>query len=192
MNWRWIITVALLAALLVGYSAFLRREPSSAANNSLEQPGYYLENAVVTQSNEDGSPGITLLAKRIEQRQREDEINLIDVELDYLQTPEQRWSLKADRAVVPRDSRIVQFSGAVELRPRNSAENAYLRTQALTLDTANNLAYSNDSPVDVRLGPYLLTAQRIDVDLKREKIRMRGVSGQTAAPEPAPQDRRRE
>src|SRR5262245_8221946 len=110
MNWRWIITVALLAALLVGYSAFLRREPSGGAdNNSLEQPGYYLENAVVTQSNADGSPGITLVAKRIEQRQREDEINLIDVELDYLQTPEQRWNLKAQRAVVPRDSRILQF-----------------------------------------------------------------------------------
>lgn len=180
MNWRWIITVALLAALLAGYSAFLRRGPSDAANNNtLEQPGYYLENAIVTQSNEDGSPGIALVARRIEQRQREDEINLIDVEVDYLQTPEQRWTLKAQRAVVPRDSRIVQFRGDVELRPRDSATKTSLRTQALTLDTEKNLAYSNDSPVDVRLGPYLLTAQRIDVDLKREKVRMRGVSGRT-------------
>src|SRR5687767_4108011 len=103
MNWRWIITVALLAAALAGYSAFLRRDPAGVVNNNtLEQPGYYLEDAVVTQSNEDGSPGITLTAKRIEQPQREEQINLIDVELDYLQTAQQRWSLKAARAVVPR------------------------------------------------------------------------------------------
>jgi LPS export ABC transporter protein LptC len=191
MNWRWIITVALLAALLAGYSAFLRRSPSDTANNNtLEQPGYYLENAIVTQSNADGSPGITLVAKRIEQRQREDEINLIDVEVDYLQTPEQRWTLKARRAVVPRDSRIVQFRGDVDLRPRDSADKTFLRTQALTLDTEKNVAYSNESPVDVRLGPYQLIVQHIDVDLKRERVRMRGLSGRTEAQ--SPPERRRE
>jgi LPS export ABC transporter protein LptC len=195
MNWRWIITVALLAALLAGYSAFLRRDPAGAINNTLEQPGYYLEDAVVTQSNEDGSPGITFIAKRVEQPQREEQINLIDVEVDYLQTPEQRWSLKAKRAVVPRDSRIVQFSGDVELRLVSSAEKTYLKTQALTLDTAKNLAYSNGSPVDVQLGPYLVTAQRIDVDLRREKVRLRGVNGRSVpqqAPKQDKSDRRRE
>lgn len=188
MNWRWIITVALLAALLAGYSAFLRRDPADAVNNTLEQPGYYLEDAVVTQSNADGSPGITLRAKRIEQPQRTEQIELIDVELDYLQTPAQRWSLKAKHATVPRDSRIVQFSGDVELRPVSSAEKTYLKTQALTLDTEKNLAYSsNGSPVEVQLGPYMLTAQRIDVDLGREKVRMRGVDGRTDPQQPPPQ-----
>jgi LPS export ABC transporter protein LptC len=187
MNWRWIITVALLAALLAGYSAFLRRDPAGAVNNTLEQPGYYLEDAVVTQSNADGSPGITLKAKRIEQPQRTEQIELIDVELDYLQTPAQRWSLTAKRATVPRDSRIVQFSGDVELRPVSSAEKTYLKTQALTLDTEKNLAYSNGSPVDVQLGPYLLTAQRIDVDLSREKVRWRGLKGRSDPQQTPPQ-----
>jgi LPS export ABC transporter protein LptC len=190
MNWRWIITVALLAAALAGYSAFLRRDPAGVVNNNtLEQPGYYLEDAVVTQSNEDGSPGITLTAKRIEQPQREEQINLIDVELDYLQTAQQRWSLKAARAVVPRDSRLVEFSGDVELRPRQSKQRAYLRTQALTVDTEKNLAY-NDVPVTVGFGPYLLTGRRIEVDLKNENIRLRNVVGKSAVP--ARVDRRRE
>jgi LPS export ABC transporter protein LptC len=185
MNWRWIITVALLAALLAGYSAFLRRDGTgNLSNNTLEQPGYYLEDAVITQTNADGSPGISLNAKRIEQQQRTDEITLIDVNADYLQTPEQRWNLTAKRAVVPRDSRIVQFSGDVELKPKQSATPTYLRTQALTVDTEKNLAYSNDSPVDVQLGAYLLTAQRIDVDLRREKVRMRGLNGGSSPPQP--------
>lgn len=185
MNWRWIITVALLAALLAGYSAFLRRDGSSTLNNNtLEQPGYYLQDAVVTQTNPDGSPGISLNAKRIEQQQRTDEITLLDVNVDYLQTPEQRWNLTAQRAIVPRDSRLVQFSGDVELKPKQSTTQTYLHTQALTVDTEKNLAYSNNSPVDVQLGPYLLTAQRIDVDLRREKVRMRGVNGRSTPPQP--------
>jgi LPS export ABC transporter protein LptC len=186
MNWRWIITVAVLAALLAGYSTLLRRDPADLGNNTLEQPGYYLENAVVTQSNADGSPGISLMARRIEQPQRTEQIDLIDVQLDYLQTPAQRWRLTAKHATVPRDSRIVQFSGDVELRPVSSAEKTYLRTQALTVDTVKNLAYSNGTQVDVQLGPYFVTAERIDVDLHREKVRMQGVNGRSAPQQAAP------
>lgn len=185
MNWRWILTVVLLAALLAGYSAFLRRDAGSTPNNdTLEQPGYYLDEAIVTQTKEDGSAGITLVAKRIEQQQREDQITLIDVNVDYLQNPEQRWTLTAKQAVVPRDSRLVQFRGDVELRPRQLKQKqpTYLKTQALTVDTEKNLAYSNDAPVEVRLGPYLLTARRIDVDLKNENIRLRNVLGRSDAP----------
>jgi LPS export ABC transporter protein LptC len=192
MNWRWIITVALLAALLAGYGAFLRRDVSSStSSNTLEQPGYYLNDAVVTQSKEDGSPGITLVAKRIEQQQRQEQITLIDVNVDYRQAAQQSWVLTAKRAVVPPDSRIVQFTGDVELRPRQSTQKTYLRTQALTVDTEKNLAYSNDSPVDVRLGPYTLTAQRIEVDLRNEKVRLRAVDGRST-PEPPSTGRRRE
>jgi LPS export ABC transporter protein LptC len=192
MNWRWIVTVVLLAALLAGYSAFLRRDVANPLNNNtLEQPGYYLSDAIVTQSKEDGSPGITLVAKRIEQQQREEDITLIDVNVDYLQTPEQRWILTAKRAVVPRNSKIVQFTGDVELRPKQSTTKTYLHTQALTVDTEKNRAYSNDSPVEVRMGAYLLTAQRIDVDLRSEQVRLRAVNGRST-PEQPDTERRRE
>ena len=181
MNWRWIITVALLATLLAGYGAFLRRDASTSLNNdAVEQPGYYLNDAVVTQTKADGSLGLTLSAKRIEQQQQQDSITLIDVQLDYAQAPEQRWALQAPRATVPPDSRIVQFTGNVELRPRQSAQEMYLRTESLTIDTEKNRAYSNGSPVQVRVGPYTVTASGFEADLRSEKVQLRGIKGRGA------------
>ena len=181
MNWRWIISVALLAALLAGYGAFLRRDVTTTLNNEdLEQPGYYLNDAVVTQTKADGLAGMTLVAKRIEQQQQQDSITLIDVQLDYAQAPEQRWVLTARLATVPPDSRIVQFTGNVELRPKQGTQEMYLRTEALTIDTEKNRAYSTSSPVEVRMGPYTLTARSFDADLRSEKIRMQDISGRSA------------
>jgi LPS export ABC transporter protein LptC len=181
MNWRWIITVALSAALLAGYSAFLRREVTTTQNTeALEQPGYYLQDAVVTQSKADGSLAMTLAAKRIEQQQLQDSITLLDVSLDYTQAPEQRWALTAQRAVVPPDSRVVQFTGKVELRPKQAARQLYLRTESLTVDTEKNVAYSNSSPVEVGFGSYTMTAQHFEVDLRSEKVRLRDLRGRSA------------
>lgn len=195
MNWRWIITVSLLAALAAGYSAFLRRDVTTSQNNeALEQPGYYLNDAIVTQSKADGSPGITLSAKRIEQQQLEDDITLLEVNLDYAQEGEQRWQLQAQRATVPPDSRIVRFTGNVELRPTSASGQAsaqtYLRTESLTIDTEKNIAYNDKSPVDVRVGQNTLTTQHIEADLKNEKVRMRDIIGRsTSSPSREPRSR---
>jgi LPS export ABC transporter protein LptC len=179
MNWRWILAAALLATLLAGYGAFLRRDVTAILEEAVEQPGYYLNDAVVTQTKADGSLGLTLMAKRIEQQQQQDSITLIDVQLDYAQAPEQRWALTALRATVPPDSRIVKFSGDVELRPRQSDQEMYLRTQSLTVDTEKNLAY-NSSPVEVRVGSYTQMASGFEADLRSEKIRLRDIKGRGA------------
>ena len=56
MNWRWISLAALLAALVIGYGALVERNPAPAANSGqAEQPGYYLQDAVITQTQQDGS-----------------------------------------------------------------------------------------------------------------------------------------
>ena len=71
MNWRWISLAALLAALVVGYGALIERNPSPAAiDTRAEQPGYYLKDAVITQTQQDGSSSLRLIANRIEQQRR--------------------------------------------------------------------------------------------------------------------------
>ena len=69
MNWRWISLAAALAAIVIGYGAFVDNDSAPMANHELpEQPGYYLKDAVVLRTRADGSPGIELIARRIQQR----------------------------------------------------------------------------------------------------------------------------
>lgn len=178
MSWRWISLAALLATLVIGYGMLRERSGRPAQDGSSPpQPGYYLQDAIVSQTEEDGSLGIRLIAKRIEQDRRTDTISLISVRAQYFQGPDRQWLLSAQRGLVPADSRILQLHGDVELRPADGAQTSFLRADALALDTARNLAYSTSSPVSIRFGQHALTVNSFVADLSTEKIRLESVNG---------------
>jgi lipopolysaccharide export system protein LptC len=89
MNWRWISLAALLAALVIGYGALTERNPAPAANSGqAERPGYYLQDAIITQTQKDGSVSLRLVADRIQQQHLNDNIALETVRVNYFQSPE--------------------------------------------------------------------------------------------------------
>jgi LPS export ABC transporter protein LptC len=185
MNWRWIAVAAALAALVAVYGALVDRNLSGDTDDDTPPPpGYYLKNAIITQTQPDGSPDLRLVASRIEQQRKDDNILLTDVRLDYLKMPERHWVLTAEHGMVPEDSKIVEFTGNVDLHParvENQPQQAtWLRTQALAIDTENNRAYTTQSPTTIRFGTYTMTVKRVEADLTTEKVRLiaaRGKSG---------------
>jgi LPS export ABC transporter protein LptC len=182
MNWRWISIAALLAALVAGYAAFTQQDLSEVI--SMEpppQPGYFLRDAIITQTEKDGSPGLRLIAERIDQRSTEDAIRLSTVQVELLRTPNRQWMLTAQQGLVPMGSRVIEFSGDVHLRPIDSTANASLRTSALAIDTEKNIAYSTHSPVDIRYGRLLMNVKRFEADLNSEKVQLESVRGRSEA-----------
>jgi len=178
MNWRWVSIAALLAALVAGYGAFTRQDPSDVSSTEAPtQPGYFLADAIITQTEKDGSPGIRLAAKRIDQQREQGSIRLTDVRVDFLKTTERPWVLTAQEGFVPEASRVIEFSGDVHLYPLDSPNAASLRTNALAIDTEKNIAYSTDSPVDIRYGRIAMTVKRFEADLNTEKIKLESVRG---------------
>lgn len=178
MNWRWISITALLAALVVGYGALVDRDAAPVASGEAPpQPGYYLKDAVITQTRPDGSLNVRLIAKRIEQQPRDDSISMSTVRVNYFQAPEKEWVLSAQRGFVAANSRIVQLQGEVELRPTDASTLSFLRTEALAIDTDKNIAYSTSSPVTIRLGQHAMTVKSFVTDLKSEKVRLESVNG---------------
>src|SRR5688572_25365111 len=112
MNWRWISLTALLAALVIGYGALIERNPSPATSDTrAEQPGYYLQDAVITQTQQDGTISLRLIANRIEQQRRDDSIALNTVRVNYFQSPQREWLLTARHGFVPANFRVVQLLG---------------------------------------------------------------------------------
>jgi LPS export ABC transporter protein LptC len=178
MNWRWISLAALLAAVVIGYGALVERGPEPAANaGQAEQPGYFLQDAIITQTQEDGSVSLRLIANRIEQRRRDDSIALQTVRVNYFQSPQREWLLTARQGFVPANFRVVQLFGDVELRPADARPAAFLRTDAMAVDTQTNVAYSTASPVHLRFGQHAMVVKSFRADLNSEKIRLESVNG---------------
>jgi LPS export ABC transporter protein LptC len=182
MSWRWISIAALLAALVALYGAMVDRDVSSDSDDDTQPPpGYYLKDAIITQTQPDGSPDLRLVAARIEQQRRDDSIRLDDVRLDYLKMPERHWVLTADHGFVPENSRIVEFRGDVDLHPAQTREQTWLRTEALAIDTEKNRAYTTQSPVTIRFGTYTMTVKRVEADLATEKVRLESARGKSGS-----------
>lgn len=180
MNWRWISFTALLAAVVIGFGALSGRDAGTAATNvTSEQPSFYAKDAIVVQTQEDGSPQLRLVADRIEQKSADDSIVLHKVRVDYLQVPGKRWVLTADQGFVPADSRIVNFSGNVELQPSPSPAPTFLHTDALAIDTERNVAYTTSSPTRMQFGRYTMRVKRAEADLKTEKIKLESAHGRS-------------
>jgi LPS export ABC transporter protein LptC len=195
MNWRWVSLAAALAAIVIGYGAFVDNGDVPMANHELpEQPGYYLKDAVILRTREDGSPGIELIARRIDQRlsrpARGEAITMESVRVNYFGKQDWQWALTAKSGLVPPNSRVVQLEGDVELRSLEGDANAYLRTNELAIDTEKNIAYSTRSPVKVRFGQHAMTVKSLRADLTSEKLRLETVNGRfDPTDEPVPRVR---
>jgi len=182
MNWRWISLAALLGALVIGYGALVERSPTPTSNNAqAEQPGYYLQDAVITQTQKDGSLGLRLIADHIEQRGN-DNITLKTVRVNFFQSSTEQsapreWLLSARQGLVPANFRVVQLFGDVVLRPADAQPTAFLRADALAIDTQTNIAYSTSSPVHVRFGGHSMVVKSFRADLTNEKVRLESVNG---------------
>lgn len=192
MNWRWISLAAALAAIVIGYGAFIDNDSAPMANHELpEQPGYYLKDAVILRTREDGSPGIELIARRIQQRlsrpSRGEAITMESVRVNYFGKDDWQWALTADAGEVPPNSRVVQLEGNVELRSLLASDNgAFLRTDELAIDTEKNIAYSTRSPAHMRFGQHSMSVKSLRADLNSEKLRLESVNGRLESAAPAP------
>jgi LPS export ABC transporter protein LptC len=182
MSWRWATLAALLAALVIGYGAFQERATSpSGAVEPPQQPGYYLQDALITETQPDGSLRLRLSARYIQQSAVDESIAMDQVRVNYFQTPDREWLLTADRGVIPADSRIVQFAGDVQLQPAQEPQ-TWLRTQALAIDTERNLAYGMNAPAALQLGGHAVNVQNFTAELDTGALRLESVNGRFEAP----------
>ena len=168
----------MLAALVVGFGALSDRDSESIVDSvTSEKPAFYAKDAIIVQTQIDGSPQLRLVADRIDQHPEDDSIGLDNVRVDYLKVPDKRWVLTAEQGFVPADSRTAQFSGNVRLRPADGPSSTLLRTDALTVDMERDLAYTTTSPTTIRFGRYAMQVKRVEADLKTEKVQLESVHG---------------
>jgi len=178
MNWRWIWITSLLGALIIAYGALMGRgRTPSLVSEVPQRPAYYLRNAVITETQADGSMATRLTAKHIELQPSTDDLSMSDVLLHYVQSPEQQWRLTAQSAFKPGDSAIMKFAGDVQLRPAEGDAQDVLQAEELAIDTQNDVAFSTRSPVRIRYGRHTMDVESFRFDMNNETLRMRSAKG---------------
>jgi lipopolysaccharide export system protein LptC len=171
--WRTVLLIALIAVLLAAYSLWSRRSGDELHDRPAPaQAGYYLRNATVTETDATGAARFKLRANTINQNPADQSIDMAQVQLNYQSGPDALWLLTAERGHLASGSRVIDFSGNVNIKPQQPSDNRVeLQTEALSIDTANNIAAA-PGKVRFQMDREHLTAFGLKYDLKRQTLRL--------------------
>lgn len=178
-RWRWVGMTGLVAAAIGSYG-ILNHDPVSdeAAVEQASLPGYYLEDAILTVTEPDGSTRLRLVAARIEEEVATRSYGAEEVKVDYLALPGRPWTLSADRAHVPASLTTVEMTGNVQVRGEQNGRTGVVLTESLTLDTATDTARTR-APVAIEFGGQRLNGTGMRADLRAGRLQLEsGVNGQ--------------
>ncbi|MBC7982227.1 MAG: LPS export ABC transporter periplasmic protein LptC [Candidatus Obscuribacterales bacterium] len=184
MNSHTFSIVAFIAAVLLGYGFISQRNADDSTELTVAPMlmGYYMKDAVVVETNLDGTPRLQFTAASVTQNPRDNAVSLETVQVDYLAAQRNsdaaptHWVLNAAQGYRATNSDIVSLNGSVVARTiatdsESSARAATFITEALDIDIEQQHARS-DAPVDITLGNHKIAGAGLFVDLPRERLRL--------------------
>ncbi len=186
MTWRIFLIASLI--LVAALSLFARRDnpdelPVLKRAPEPPQPGYFMTDAQIVQTGEDGLPLYRMHANRIQQNPTDLTVALEDLRLTYRigeTTRVRDWTLTARNGLMPQSATGIELQGEVEisgLMPPVGEEPVTLRTPSLSVDLQGNTVHT-DAPVDILWGTRgRLKATGLTADLKTERVKLESVSG---------------
>ena len=181
MSPRNVIFIGILTMVALGSWHFTRSDQTTYDDDLPYDPphrGYYLKNARILGTDEDGSLLYEIDAEYAEQ-QENDQIEFTNVNIRYSPDSNITWVVNADQATVSEGSPQILLRGHVRaINNAVSAENDMeIRTQYLELDPERFVAETNQR-VQLRIGARSLTATGMLASLHDNKIELKSnVSG---------------
>ena len=172
-----VFTVLAVIALAIStwiLSSPAHRPSSAAPAEKSDLPGYYLKNAVMTDFDAAGAPGLRIEAERIDQVDHGNEVLLSNVKVEYLAPGGQTWTMVGDTAHVQPGGKIVDAAGHVRLEGAPSPSNptpAIMHADTMSYDVPNGIATSKGD-VRIDFGRHYQTAHGLTANLKDQTIRL--------------------
>ncbi len=174
MNPRSIVLIALLTAGALA-SWYLARSHTadvvSAQAFDKSQYGYYLKQARILGTGEDGSLLYQIEAELAEQ-QADNRIEFTEVRIRYSPQSSVPWIVNADKATLKEDDPKITLRGHVQIINSGSDDDTEIRTQYLELDPEQFVA-DTDSRVQIRIGQRSLTATGMLASLYDDRIELK-------------------
>ncbi len=176
MSPRTITFIVFLSAGAIG-SWYLAR--SNAPTGAEELPytpvhrGYYLEQARILGTGEDGRLLYEIEAQHAEQ-QEDDRVEFTEVRIHYSPDSGVPWVVNADQATLREGAPRIALRGNVQISNSgdSSAEDTEVRTPYLELDPERFIAETNER-VQIRFGSRSVTATGMLASLNDDKIALK-------------------
>jgi lipopolysaccharide export system protein LptC len=174
MSPRAITVIVLMSAAAIG-SWYLAR--SNAPSIDAEPPfdsvnrGYYLKQARILGTGEDGSLLYEIEAEHAEQ-QTDNRIEFTDVRIRYSPETSVPWIVNADAATLKDSNPTIALRGHVQVINTGGESDTEIRTQYLELDPERFIA-ETDERVQIRFGERSLTATGMLASLNDDKIELK-------------------
>jgi len=169
----WLVTLIGLAAASWWLANRGGGEPAVELATRLPQPGYYLKDALLTQTDETGRQTLRAHAGTASQRAERGPIDLEQLEIHYYPAAGQDWLMTSDAGSLPPEGKTVLLQGDVRLRAAAAAAatGAVVRSEHLLLDIDRQIATTAD-PVRIQFPPHEIHARGLRADLKHETLRL--------------------
>ncbi len=167
-----VLFLVLLAAAAASWylASSLGRQPAPAEPTAPLDMGYYLRDARILGTGEDGRLLYEIEADYAEQRS-DDQIAFDNVRVEYAPDSEVPWSLSADQALITGDLQLLTLAGHVRaVSPQGLAGNeTEIRTEWLELEPENYRAWT-DRRVQIRVGERSLTATGMEALFRENRV----------------------
>lgn len=165
------VTLGLLTLLAAG-SWWLQRPDTASptAPAPVIQPGYYLVNADLEQTDATGRLTLKVHAAQAHQLEQHGDVELKTLKVDYVPEPGRDWRMTSVGGTLLPSGRIVLLAGNVLLSAPDE-HGALVRTEHMRLDVDQQLA-STEDPVRIELPPNFVTARGMQADLQHETMKL--------------------
>ncbi len=133
--------------------------------------GFYLRDAVLYGTGEDGSPRYTLQADRIDQNVPEDRFDATTIHLKLNDPDGPPWLIQADQGVIPMDQAYIQLNGGVRARRDQPDPTFSLESESMRLLNEERVAETSDKVV-IRYGQQQLTAVGMRAYFNEDRVEL--------------------
>jgi lipopolysaccharide export system protein LptC len=166
------LAVLIVAALLSAVVYFRQREPGAEPEQARLAPGYYVREAVLEGTGDDGRLLYRVRAADARQIDARGTVQLDDVRVNYLPTAAVPWELTATQGQMPPDRTIIELSGEVVATAREpGAAPLAIHTDYLELDPDAYVART-DRGVRVERARDTLSARGLRAYLKEDRFEL--------------------
>jgi len=179
MTQRWVSVAAFVAALALLYTVLTgRNDPAAESGEAPAERGYYLNDARLTELDQDGRPRMVVHAQTIEQQLDDQSVTLSNMTLDYAPRsastgpePAARWKMTASQGRMPADRSSLDLSGDVRVTGSEAHGAATITTDQLSYDPKANIVQTSH-PVVVQYGSQRLRGRGMRVDLNAGTLKL--------------------
>jgi LPS export ABC transporter protein LptC len=174
LSQRIVVFGALLAGAALLFRMFGPDDDDPGSEGKVQERGYYLLDATLTELGPDGKPRVVVRARKIEQRLGDESVFLDDLDLDYQTQKTGAWHVTSDHGRMPKDRATLLLEGNVRVTgapAQATGGEAVIVTDVLAYDTRANVIQT-PAPVVVRFGPHELRGRGLRVALNDGTLRL--------------------